>query len=134
MEQYENNGGRNKFSISDRIRSFRNAFSGLGTLLRNEHNFRIHVLIMLLVIIAGFILKISPAEWIMIALASGLVISAECFNTALEYISDEVTSEKRRRIKMAKDVAAAGVLAAAFFAVITGLIIFIPRIVPLILR
>jgi diacylglycerol kinase (ATP) len=121
-----------RFSIKARLRSFANAFSGTAVMLKGEHNFRIHVCALLVVVICGFIFHLSPAEWILIVIVSGMVIAAECFNTALEYLSDEVSGEFSGRIKKAKDVAAAGVLFTAISAAITGLIIFVPRILQII--
>lgn len=118
-----------RFSLIDRIKSFANAFSGIRSMLKAEHNFRIHIFIFLLVIISGFLLRISTAEWIMIIIVSGLVLSSECFNTALEYLSDKVSPDYNDKIKKVKDVAAAGVLISAITAAITGLLIFVPRII-----
>ncbi len=119
----------NKVTRKGLADSFRNAFSGISVLVISEKNARIHILIMILVVIAGLVLRISPAHWITIALASGLVMASECFNTAVEYLSDSITSEYDLKIKRAKDVAAAGVLISAIVAVIIGLIIFIPAII-----
>jgi diacylglycerol kinase len=122
----------NGFSLKKRIRSFANAFSGLGYMFKTEHNFRIHILILIMVIIAGLLLRISPAEWIMIVIVSGIVTSAECFNTAIECLSDIISPGYSDKIGKVKDVAAAGVLISAIAAAITGLIIFVPRIIDLI--
>jgi len=121
-----------KFSLRSRIRSFANAFSGIVTIFRGEHNFRIHVFVFLLAIIAGILLKITPMKWIMVFIVSGMVLSAECFNTAVEYLADEVSPDYNDRIKKIKDIAAAGVLFSAIAAAITGLIIFVPRIIQII--
>ncbi len=115
-------------SIKDIPYSFRNAFSGITVLIKSEYNARIHLVILVLVVIAGIVFKISSAHWIAIVLVSGLVIASECFNTAVEYLSDAVAPEANPIIGKAKDVAAAGVLVSALTAAITGLIIFIPAI------
>jgi len=118
-----------RFSFSGRLKSFGNAFSGLNLLLKNEHNFRIHIFILILVIIAGIFFRLSAVDWMAIAVVSGMVLIAESFNTAIEYLSDAVTSELNPEIKKAKDTAAAGVLISALIAVAAGLIIFIPEII-----
>jgi diacylglycerol kinase len=123
-------GGR--FSLKERLRSFLSAFSGIASMLKREHNFRIHIFVFLLVMIAGILLRITPSKWIMIFIVSGMVLSAECFNSAIEYLSDEVSPGYSDKIKRIKDVAAAGVLITAIISVITGLIIFIPRIIQII--
>jgi|WetSurMetagenome_2_1015567.scaffolds.fasta_scaffold125652_2 diacylglycerol kinase (ATP) len=121
-----------RFSLKARMRSFANAFSGLGLILKTEHNFRIHLSVLLLVVISGFLLGISAAEWIMISIAAGMVLSAECINTAIEYLADEFSPEYNEKIRKVKDIAAAGVLISAIAAAITGLIIFVPGIIKLI--
>lgn len=118
----------NQFTRKGLAGSFRNAFSGIKVLVRSENNARIHIIILIVVIIAGILLKISPAHWIAIILVSGLVIVSECFNTAVEYLADSITPEYNSIIGKAKDLAAAGVLISAIVSVITGLIIFIPAI------
>jgi diacylglycerol kinase len=122
----------NGFNLRERVRSFANAFSGIGSMVKTEYNFRIHIVILLLVVLSGFLLRISSAEWIMIVIVSGIVLSAECFNTAIEYLSDIVSPGYSEKIKIVKDVAAAGVLLSAISAIITGLLIFVPRIIQII--
>ena len=122
------------FSLTSRLKSFGPAFHGIGTLLRFEHNSRIHLFIFITVIVAAIILRISATDWLAILFVSGLVFASECFNTAVEYLSDVVTDEQNENIRRAKDVAAAGVLIASAVSVITGFIIFIPEILILLKR
>jgi diacylglycerol kinase (ATP) len=119
---------RKNFSLKARIRSFRDAFHGIGALLIYEHNARIHLVILIMVIAAGLIFRISGSDWMAILFVAGLVFVSECFNTAIEYLSDQISGQQNENIRKAKDVAAAGVLIAALISVITGLIIFIPEI------
>ncbi len=117
-----------KFSIRKRAKSFGYAFSGIRTLLRDEHNSRIHVFAMVCVIILGFILHLSSTEWCIVALCCGAVLMAEAMNSAVEAIADLVSPEYHPLIKKAKDVGAAGVLMMAIAAAAAGLIIFLPKI------
>jgi diacylglycerol kinase len=121
--------GTGKFTARNLHISFKSAFSGIFILVKSENNARIHLIILLLVLIAGLVLKISTAHWITISLAAGLVLASECLNTAIEYLSDAVLPEYDPRIKIAKDLSAGGVLISAIVAFITGLIIFIPAII-----
>ena len=107
--------------------SFLYAFSGIADMLREESNARIHCIITVLVVILGFVFRISTAEWIGVALAVGLVISAETFNTAIERLADVVQPEQDSRIRDVKDLAAAAVLFCALAAAAVGLIIFLPK-------
>lgn len=110
------------------INSFKYAISGIITSFKTERNMKIHILVMILVIIAGIIFKLSLLDWIILVIMFGLVISAELFNTAIETTIDMITKEKNEKAKIAKDVAAGAVLVLAIVSVIVGLIIFIPKI------
>jgi diacylglycerol kinase len=131
MSRADSDFKKKDFSLAERLKSFRAAFHGIGTLLRYEHNARIHLLILSMVIIAGVFFHISGAEWLAILFVTGLVFAGECFNSAVEYLADLINDKQNENIRRAKDVAAAGVLISAVISIITGLIIFIPEIVKL---
>ena len=114
------------------INSFKYAFTGIKTSFKTEQNMKIHILIMILVILAGIILKIDALDWIILIIMISLVISAELFNTTIETVVDMITKEKNEKAKIAKDVAAGAVLVLAIGSAIIGLIIFIPKILNLI--
>lgn len=119
------------FSWRKRARSFRYAIAGLSTLVREEHNARIHVVAAILAIAAGFWLHISPLEWCAIVISICAVISAEAANSAVEAITDLASPERHPLAGKAKDCAAAAVLVMALSALIVGLIIFLPKILAL---
>jgi diacylglycerol kinase (ATP) len=118
-----------KFSIRSRIKSFSHAFSGMRQFVVSEHNARIHVAATFAVIITGFLLHVSYTEAAILAGVTGLVWVAEILNTCVERLSDVVTRERHPDIKIVKDLAAGAVLVAAIIAVVTGLLIFIPKII-----
>ena len=107
--------------------SFRHAINGIGATVRRERNMRIHVTVAGLVVIAGAAFRISAAEWLVCLIFFGLVMGLELMNTALECAIDLVTEDKRPLAKLAKDAAAGGVLIAAVFAAVSGLMIFVPK-------
>ena len=111
------------------IHSFKYAFSGIVQAYRGEQNLRIHTFIAILVIVFGFFLKISYFEWISCLLLIALVLMAEFFNTAIEYVVDLASPKVHPLAKAAKDVASAGVLMMAIISVIVGLIIFLPKLI-----
>lgn len=119
---------KEKFSVKKRIQSFGYAFKGLARFFRTEHNAWIHSIAMIVVLVLGWQLHISQAEWIGVCFAIGLVLSAEAFNTCLEKLADIVSPAADDRIKYIKDLAAGAVLVAAITAAIIGAIIFIPKI------
>lgn len=118
------------FSISARLKSFGYALSGLGFMLRTQHNAWIHLVATALVIALGLWLRIAPHDWRWIALAIALVWVAEIVNTAFEHVCDVVQPEFHVSVKTAKDVAAGAVLVAATSAAIIGLLVFLPYLTP----
>ena len=108
--------------------SFKYAIEGIWTSFKTERNMKIHIFIMILVIIAGIILKINKSEWIICIILFAIVIGSELFNTSIETIVDMVMSEKNEKAKIAKDVSAGAVLVVAIGDAIIGLVIFVPRI------
>ena len=115
-----------KTSIKRNWRSYRYAFKGLGYLLR-ENNFNIELVAGIVTILLGIFLEISGTEWIVITLCIGMVLSAEAFNTAIEHLIDLHYPEFNQKAGRIKDLSAAAVLITALAALITGLIIFIPK-------
>lgn len=116
------------FSIGDRILSFGFAIQGLITFFKTQHNAWIHLLATIIVITAGFVLKVNHSEWCWLIVAIAMVFMAEMFNTAIEFLTDLVSPQFHPLAKKVKDVAAGAVLIAAIGAVVIGLIIFIPKI------
>jgi len=108
------------------MKSFAVAFQGIWTLIRNERNFRFHLLVAVAVITAGFFFNVEKTEWLTIFLCIGLVLSMETLNTSIEYICDLISPEHHPVVKKIKDVSAAAVLLVSIIAVIVGCIIFIP--------
>ena len=90
---------------------------------------RIHVLSAVAAIIAGLIFRISAIEWLLLLLSIFLVIAFEIMNSAVENVVDLASDYHfSMRAKNAKDMAAGAVLVVSGFAVITGLIIFLPKL------
>ena len=113
------------------IRSFGYAWQGIQYCFKTQFNFRIQLTVLLLVITAGFVLKISTTEWLFIIACSMLVLVLELVNTAIELLCDMVTKEIHPVIKIIKDASAAAVLLGAAGSVATGTIIFLPKIIEL---
>lgn len=117
----------NRLDLHSRYQSIWFAVNGIKTLFKEEKNAVIQLVIFALVIVAGLLFRLSDSEWIVIIIVSMFVFACECFNTALEDLSDFVTAEKSEKIRKIKDLAAGGVLISALSAAISGMIIFIPR-------
>ena len=109
--------------------SFKYAFEGIISTIKEERNMFIHFLISIIVVIAGFYVRLSLNEWLICLLLFALVFSLELINTAIENTVDLVTTKKNKKAKIAKDAAAGAVLIAAIFASIIGIIIFLPKFI-----
>ncbi len=118
-----------RFSWSARAKSFSYAWAGIRSLLRTEHNSRIHLAFTIIAILLGILLKISRFEFIILTIVMALVWICEIFNTCVEKTMDFISLEKHPQIKLVKDLAAAAVLIMAIAAVIVGCLIFIPKLI-----
>lgn len=116
-----------RFSWKARAMSFKYAFNGIKTLLRSEHNARIHAVATIAVIIAGIYWNVSNTEWVAIICLIAAIFALEALNSAIEAIADKVSPEFDLFIKKAKDMAAAAVLFMAVAAFFVAIIIFLPK-------
>lgn len=110
------------------IKSFKYALEGIIYAFKYEQNIIVHTLICIIVIILGFLLKISYFEWLICLILFGLVIATELINTAIEALVDLACPKIDPLAKIAKDTASGAVLVFALTSVIAGLMIFIPKI------
>lgn len=107
------------------LKSFGWARKGLGTVWKEERNFRIEAVMAVLVIVAGFIRDFAPVQWLFLIIAIALVLLAEIVNTAIEDICDVIEPNKSPAIGKIKDMMAAYVLFSSIVAAIIGLFIFL---------
>jgi undecaprenol kinase/diacylglycerol kinase (ATP) len=112
--------------IFKRIFAFKNAFAGLFVFIKQGEHAKLHLIAAILVVFLGWFLSISRTDWILSFLCIALVLCMEAFNSALEYLVDLASPNFHPLAKKSKDIAAAAVLIAAIFALIIGLIIFLP--------
>lgn len=120
--------GSEKFSLKKRSKSALYALNGLKVLFLEEHNSRIHIAIVIVVVTAGFLLKISNTEWLVICILIALVFSLEIINSTIENICDYISPQWSEVIKKVKDLAAAAVFVSSVISVICGAIIFLPKL------
>ncbi len=114
--------------FKNRINAFGYAFSGLAQSFRKEIHLKLHAVIAVLIIGLGFFFDITKTDWVIVLLSITLVICLEMVNSALEKLCDFVMPQQNPKIKYIKDVAAGAVLVACLFAVVAGLIVFLPYI------
>ncbi len=125
---------KKRFSLVARAKSFANALRGIVVFLKTTHNAWIHLFVMFLAICLGIFLGISPIEWMFIVFASGFVVVTEAINTAIEIDIDLTSPNYHPYARDTKDVAAGAVLISVLSALVIGGIIFLPKIIPLIVR
>jgi diacylglycerol kinase len=109
-------------------RSFGYAFEGLGTIVRTQPNFWVHVAAAVAAMVLGIELHLAPVELALIVLSIGLVLVVESVNTAIETLCDLVSPGHHPLVKRAKDISAASVLIAAASAVVLAALLFGPRL------
>jgi diacylglycerol kinase len=118
----------NKLNIGRLTRSFGFAFKGMKIVFSSQQNVWIHMIIAVMVVPAGFIARLTVAEWCIIVLTICLVLAMEFVNTAIEKLVDFVSPGFHEQAGIVKDISAAAVLLTAIGAVVVGIIIFLPRI------
>ena len=104
--------------------SFVFAWKGLKVTWREENNFRIEVLVGLLVIFCLFYFSFSFVESALCVMAIILVLSAEIINTAVEDLCNKIESNHDPVIEKIKDVMATFVLVSVLGAFAVGFIVF----------
>lgn len=103
---------------------FGEAFRGVKLGIRGQSSFYVHFFFAALAVLTGFLLECGWAEWCLVALAIGLVLTAELFNSALETLFHGLDSDTKNRLVGVLDIAAGAVLVASTTAVIVGGIVF----------
>ncbi|WP_456423889.1 diacylglycerol kinase family protein [Lutibacter sp.] len=119
---------RNNFFLN-RLKSVKYAAKGFWILITSENSIIAQIIIAITMTIIGFIMHISATEWMFQIVAIGLVLVAEALNTAIEKIADFIHPEYHKQIGRVKDISAGAAFFAAIFAIIIGLIIYIPKFI-----
>lgn len=110
------------------ISSFGYAIQGIRYALKKDQNFRVHIVVGLIVIGLSLIFRVSAFEMSILGVMIVLVIATEMINTAIENMVDLITREYREEAKIAKDVSGGMVLISSLGALIIGILIFAPYI------
>ncbi|MGY3780327.1 diacylglycerol kinase [Streptococcus gallolyticus] len=132
MDSRDNNSPK-KWKNRTLVASMEFAITGIITAFKEERNMRKHMVSAVLASIAGAVFRISAIEWLFLLLAIFLVITFEIINSAIENVVDLASNYHFSMLaKNAKDMAAGAVLVISGYAVLTGLIIFVPKIIALI--
>lgn len=120
--------------IVDIFNKFKYSFQGMAYCFTHETSFIFETIAMIMVVVGGIIFKVSFMEWIFAVLSLLLVMEVEFLNTAIEATVDMVTDKFHPLAKIAKDCGSAATCMASFMALIVNLIIFVPKVLPFIIK
>jgi len=109
------------------IRSFSFAFDGLRLAVQVDQNVRFHLFVGAIALLLSFIFKIEKYDFFIVLISIFFVVITEMVNTAIEEMTNLIKEEHSREARIAKDVAAGAVFLAALFALIVGIIVFLPH-------
>ncbi len=112
-------------ALSRFLRGFGHAGRG-AWLAAGQRNFRVHLLVAVLVLLAGRHFGVTAGEWAVLLICIFWVLGMEALNSALEVLADRVCAEHDPLIGRAKDLAAGAVLLSAIGAAAVGLVVFLP--------
>lgn len=115
--------------VIDRLKSIAFAFKGIVILIKSENSIKAQIFISALMIICGFLFRISYTEWAIQVICIGLILTAESLNTAIEKIADFIHPDHHEKIGIIKDIAAGAVGFAAIFSIVVGCLIYIPKVI-----
>ncbi len=107
------------------------AVRGIIFALRSQRNFRIHLLSAAGVFSLGIVFRFSLVEMALLVLTVSLVMMGELLNTSLELTLNLLEARNHPVAKVAKDVAAGGVLLGVLGSIAIGLFLFLPKVLSL---
>lgn len=116
-------------SSSKLLRSLRRAVGALGSALREEQNFRLHVVAALVVLLAAFVVRVNRVEFALLTVVTGQVLILELVNSAVERLVDMAQPRVHQYAAVVKNMMAGAVLLAALVAVGVGGAVLLPRLV-----
>ena len=105
-----------------------NAFNGIIYATTTQGNIRKQLLIAVAVMLISLLFNLTRAEFLCLMFTVILIILAEMFNTAVETVVDLYTDLYHPKAKIAKDVAAGGVVITAVNALIVAYFLFFDKI------
>ena len=111
------------------LTSVSNAIHGLVYVFSHESNFRIQVVVSLIIMAMSIVFPLKGYERIVIMLLITFVLVLELVNSAIEKFTDIIKPRLHTHVGIVKDIMAATVLISSVGAALLGMIIFIPYII-----
>ena len=105
---------------------FRNAFRGVYLGVRDQNSFAVHLPMAALVFGLAIILELPLSKVLLLTLCVTMVLTAELFNTAVEFLAKAISNEFDENIRSALDIASGAVLVASMASAIIGTIVLLP--------
>jgi len=112
--------------IKKTIRSLVFAFRGIGYMVKNERNFKIHLFFAVLIIFIGLLVGFNRYDWMIVILLIAVILSAEIFNSALERICDLMKIKLKLKYEdttIIRNLSAGAVIIIALFSLLIGIIL-----------
>lgn len=110
-------------------RKFRVATRGMMRAFASQRSFWVHLPVAAAVLIGAALHGVSRTELAVLIICITIVLAAEMFNTALEYLARVVTEDENEDVRHALDIASGAVLVTAIGAAIVGSMILLTRLV-----
>ena len=104
--------------------SFHHDFEGIYYVFNTQPNLRLQTIVGALVLLAAWGFGVTNLEMLHLVLCIALVMITEAINTAIEQVIDLEIDTYEEKARIAKDVAAGGVLIAAIYSLLAGVMIF----------
>ena len=79
---------KKQYTPKNWIEAFNVAIEGVILATKTERNMKIHFLAAVVIILAAIFLKLSKIDFLLIFISAIMVLSAELFNTSIEYFLD----------------------------------------------
>lgn len=117
-----------KLKNNNFIDAWENAFNGIIYAVTTQSNIKKQLVIAVVVMLISLLFNLSRAEFLCLMFTVILIIVAEMFNTAIETVVDLYTDLYHPKAKIAKDVAAGGVVITAVNALIVAYFLFFDKI------
>ena len=124
----ENEEKDKRLKNSGFIDAWKNATNGIIYATTTQGNIKKQLIIAIIVVIASLFFNLSKAEFLCFMFTIVLIIFAEMVNTAIETVVDLYVDVYHPKAKIAKDVAAGGVVITAINAVIVAYFLFFDKI------
>ena len=110
------------------IDSWKNAINGIIYATTTQGNMKKQLIIAIIVVIVSLFFNLNRAEFLCFMFTIVLIIFAEMVNTAIETVVDLYVDVYHPKAKIAKDVAAGGVVITAINAIIVAYFLFFDKI------